>query len=59
MSVRTTMDEQYDKLKDDLDELINKAIEMMCDNETWGHDEYRKGYRQDVVLALKEARDKI
>lgn len=59
MSVRTTMDEQYDRLKDDLDGLINRAIELMCDNETWGHDDYRQGYKHEVVFALKEARDKI
>lgn len=59
MSVRTAMDDKYDNLKEELDQLIKKAKELMCDEETWGWDDYREGYREDVYIALRTARKMI
>lgn len=54
MSVRTTADEKLDKAKELLEEvkrllkLTSSELLEFLDEETWGSDEYKKEYKDEV-----------
>lgn len=61
MSVQTTADEHLDEVKSDIKSAI-KNLNIVIDPDTWGHDEFKREYRKellDVYKQLLDIRDKI
>lgn len=53
MGVTTTADEKIRKAKELMSEAYKELL-MVLDEDTWGHNEYREGYIDDVQEVAME-----
>ena len=61
MSVTTTADKHLDDAREDIKCAI-KNLHKFLDPDTWGHDDYTKEFRRDILEVYKnllDIRDKI
>jgi hypothetical protein len=58
MSVHTTYDEKRDNLRNELNECVKLAKELL-NEDIWGYDEMRADYAIDIYQAVKKARDSV
>lgn len=59
MGVHTTYDEMRDRLRDELNDCLRLAKELMVGEDIWGYEDMREDYAVDVYQAIKKARDKV
>ncbi|MGL4573083.1 MAG: hypothetical protein ACRCVJ_18730 [Clostridium sp.] len=58
MSITTKYDDMRMDLKDDLNNCLDKAREML-DNNIWGYEDMKEGYALDIYIAIKNVMDSI
>ena len=58
MSVHTDYDSKRDYLRDELNDCLRLAKELL-DDTVWGYDDMRDDYAIDVYRAVKKARDSV
>lgn len=58
MGVHTSYDEMRDRLKEQLDESLKLAKEMVV-TEDWGAEQFNDDYKMEVYQAVKKARDTV
>ncbi|EPC8411080.1 hypothetical protein CN553_12015 [Bacillus cereus] len=59
MGVQTTYDEMRDRLRDELNDCLRLAKELMVGEDIWGYEDMREDYAVDVYQAIKKARDTV
>lgn len=58
MGVHTTYDEMRDRLRDNLEDCLKQAKELVV-TDVWGADQVRDDYALEVFQAVKKARDSV
>ncbi|HFK1435078.1 TPA: hypothetical protein ACGXNJ_005232 [Bacillus cereus] len=59
MGVQTTYDEMRDRLRDELNDCLRLAKELMVGEDIWGYEDMREDYAVDVYQAIKKARNTV
>ena len=59
MSVQTEYDDKRDSLREDLNECLKKAKELVVGEDIWGYAQMPEDYAIKVYLEIKRVRDMI
>lgn len=59
MGVYTSYDERRDRLRDNLNDCLREAKELVMAEDEWGYEDMKDGYAMEVYQAVKAARDAV